>query len=354
MSETSFIIDVRDACRSGRTGKGQWTYGFVSELLRRKIPLTLLTDADVPVEWKAEGCSVVRMSGSGLRWHWNVLRWLKSRPGATYISPTSYIVPAFAPRSVRCIPMIHDLIAFRGEHHDRKATMIERLLLPRVIRRCRILCSISESTKQDLLMRFPHLDPLRITPIFAGPSHMHPELSHSDGRTILCIATLCPRKNHLRLIQAFTALPVDGRSSHRLVLAGGRGWHDDEIIQTAKTTPGVEWLGYVDGKGYDELLKSCTVFALPSLYEGFGMQILDALQRGIPVLTSDRGSLRELADGAALIVDPEDVGSISRGLETLLRDASVRSDLAEKGRQRAALYSWRRTVDTFLSFALKS
>ena len=84
------------------------------------------------------------------------------------------------------------------------------------------------------------------------------------------------------------------------------------------------------------------------------MQILDALQRGIPVLTSDRGSLRELADGAALIVDPEDVGSISRGLETLLRDASVRSDLAEKGRQRAALYSWRRTVDTFLSFALKS
>ncbi len=358
MSQTSYVIDVREACRPGRTGKGQWTHGFVSELLQRKIPLTLLTDADVPGEWSSEGCAVVRISGTGLRWHWNVVRWLKKHPAVTYVSPTSYIVPAFAPRLVRCIPIIHDLIAFRGEPHDRKATTIERLLLPRVMRRCRNLCTISESTKHDLLARFSHLDAARMTPIFAGPSHPHPELSHPDGsalttsgKTILCIATLCPRKNQLRLIQAFAKLPDDLRNSHHLVLAGGRGWHDEEIVRAARSTPGVEWIGYVDAKGYDALLKSCTVFALPSLYEGFGMQILDALQRGIPVLTSDRGSLRELADGAALIVDPEDAGSISRGLESLLRDPSARANLAGKGRQRAALYSWKRTVDTFLSHA---
>ncbi len=113
-------------------------------------------------------------------------------------------------------------------------------------------------------------------------------------------------------------------------------------------TPGVEWRGYVNASGYESLLHTCTAFALPSLYEGFGMQILDAMQRGIPILTSNRGSLREVAEGAALIVDPDDVASIAKGLERLLREAGLRADLSEKARQRAELYSWRRTVDLFL------
>ena len=78
------------------------------------------------------------------------------------------------------------------------------------------------------------------------------------------------------------------------------------------------------------------------------MQILDALQRGIPVLTSDRGSLRELAEGAALVVDPDDVSSIARGLERLLTDDGLRNQLAQKARERAATYSWRKTAELFL------
>lgn len=342
----TLVIDVREACRPQRTGKGQWTYGFVSELLRRKFPMTLVTDRDLPDGWK--NANGMHISGSGIRWHWKVVRWLKNQANVTYLSPTSYLVPAFAPRTVRCIPVIHDLIAFHDEPHDRKATLIERWTLPRVIRRCDCLCTISESTKKDLLARYPDLDPERVTPIFAGPLHPHPEKSQPDRKTILCVATLCPRKNQLRLICSFAQLPEDLRSTHRLVLAGGRGWQDAEIVRAARETPGVEWLGYIDGKQYESLLSTCTVFALPSLYEGFGMQILDALQRGVPVLTSDRGSLKELADGAAQIVDPESTESISRGLEELLRDAPFRSGLAEKGRRRAALYSWRRTVDLFL------
>ncbi len=117
------IIDVREACRPERTGKGQWTYGFVRELLARHQTLILLTDADVPLEWN-RSAQVQRIPGHGLLWHWNVLRFLRKHPGSTYISPTSYIVPAFAPSSVHCIPVVHDLIAFLGEPHDRKATLI--------------------------------------------------------------------------------------------------------------------------------------------------------------------------------------------------------------------------------------
>ncbi len=342
------VIDVREACRPNRTGKAQWTHGFVSELLRRKIPVTLFTDADIPSEWLKTACGVIRIPGKGLRWHWNVLQWLRNHSGVTYVSPVSTIVPAFVPRSVRCIPVIHDLIAFMDEPHDRKAKLIERLTLPRAVRRAHHLCTISESTKRDLLRRYPRVPRERVTPVFAGPMHMHPEKPHPDAKTILCVATLCPRKNQLRLIKAFTSLPEDLRNSHQLILAGGRGWDDDEIVCKAKNTAGVQWRGYIDAAAYESLLNSCHIFALPSLYEGFGMQILDALQRGIPVLTSNRGSLKELAEGAALIVDPEDVASIVQGLETLLTDDGLRKHLSQKAIQRSAVYSWRRTVDLFL------
>lgn len=344
----SLVIDAREACRPQRTGKGQWTHGCIDELLRRGLALTLLTDGDVPPAWE-DKATVERVPGSGLAWHWNVLRWLKKQPGSiTYLSPVSYIVPAFAPKNVAVIPVIHDLIAFRHEPHDRKATLIERWTMPRMIRKAAHLCTISESTKRDLLERYPHLDAKSVTPIFAGPMHLHPERNAPDHRTILCIGTLCPRKNQLRLIHAFAALPDAIRQSHRLMLAGGRGWHDDEIVAAAKSTPGVEWLGYIDDSEYESLMHTCAVFALPSLYEGFGMQILDALQRGIPVLTSNRGSLREVAEGAAAIVNPESVESIAEGLQSLLANAPLRAELREKGIQRAAVYSWRRTVDVLL------
>lgn len=349
----SLAVDVRAACATHRTGKGQWTYGCVSELLRRTIPLTLFTDADVPREWREQARAVERIPGWGLRWHINTLRRLRSLPSATYLSPTSYIVPALAPSSVRCVPVIHDLIAFRGEPHDRKATWIEHLTLPRAVRRAFHVCTISDATKRDLLERFPLLSDDCVTPVFAGPMRETVETAQQDGgaerrRSILCIATLCPRKNQLRLIQAFTSLPENLRATHRLILAGGRGWHDDEIVRAAEQTPGIEWLGYVDDAQYESLLHTCAVFALPSLYEGFGMQILDALQRGIPVLTSNRGSLREVADGAALIVDPESVESIANGLDRLLTSEGLRQEFHDRGITRSRTYSWERTVDLLL------
>lgn len=349
--EIPLIIDVREACRPNRTGKGQWTFGLVTELLKRRTPVTLLTDSVVHPGWNEPWCNAVRIPGAGFRWHWNALRWLKKHPATIYVSSTSYIIPALAPTHMRCVAVVHDLISFRKEPHDRKATIIERLTLPRIVHSGKQLCTISEATKQDLLARYPEIDPTSVTPIFAGPSHPHPKPCNPDGKTILCVATLCPRKNQMRLIEAFSLLPADLRNTHRLILAGGRGWRDGRIIYAARNTPGVEWLGYVDEGLYNTLLGACAVFALPSLYEGFGMQILDALQRGIPVMTSDRGSLRELAEGAAMIVNPEDAGSIARGLETLLRDESTRSELAAKGRRRAALYSWSRTADLLLSHA---
>lgn len=344
-------LDAREAYGIPRTGKGQWARGFIRELMSRGIPLTLFADAvstdRLPV---ASHVTLQSIPQTGIRWHLRVARMVKQeRNFDFYVSPTSYIVPALLGEAKRCIPIVHDLIAFRSEPHDRRATLIERLTLGRTLRSACHICTVSESTKIDLLKQYPSLDPASITPIFAGPLRESPTLTVPDGKTILCVATLCPRKNQLRLIEAFFMLPNDIRAKHRLLLVGSRGWLDAEIIRMAQFTPGVEWRPYVPDEEYEKLLSTCTVFALPSLYEGFGMQILDALQRGIPVLTSDRGSLREVTGDAALYCDSENVTSIANSLERLLQDASLRQRLMQAGPRQAEKFSWKRTVDLFLN-----
>ena len=347
MAKSVIAIDVREACRQKKEGKAQWTYGLVSELIRRSVPLLLLTDMEVPSEWAACDCKV--FPSAGFRWHWQTARFLrKSSEIAVFVSPTSYIVPALIGRKFPCFPVVHDLIAFRPEPHDRKARWIERLTLGRAVRFAKKILTISGSTKQDLVKRFPHFDQSKIVTVYAGPMKSSVPRNEPDMRTILCIATLCPRKNQARLIQSYARLPADLRLQFRLVLAGNSGWQDEEIFRLIKETSGVEWKNYVSDEEYESLLHHCTVFALPSLYEGFGMQILDALQRGIPILTSDRGSLKEVTEHAALLVDPESVERIAEGLEKILREENLRMKLRAKGPEIAEKYSWKRTADLVL------
>jgi len=343
-------IDIREACRPAKTGKGQWTYGFVNELLSLNEEITLLTDSDVPNEWTERAANVKKFS-PGIRWHFQVKKFLIRSKGLidVYISPTSYICPFLVGASFPCVPVVHDLIAFRNEPHNRKARWIEKALLPSVVQTSLCIATVSESTQADLLKRYPRLKKKKTFVVYAGPMRGNPEKYMPDGKTILCIGTLCPRKNQLRLIQAYGQLPDDLRATFSLVLAGMRGWQDDAIVDAVKNTNGVTWHDFVPIEEYERLLHSCTVFAFPSLYEGFGMQVLDALQRGVPLLLSNRGSLPEVAGDAAEYVDPEDVDDIRNGLQKLLENTVLRNNLSTLGPQQANQFFWKRTVDLFLS-----
>ncbi len=342
-------IDVRAALVPQPTGKGQWLRGFLSAFLPRNIPVTLLADAPVPQAWLHAHVEV-RTFSHGPFWHLRSARFLqRNRHRLAFFSPTSFIVPFLLGRTVPTVPLVHDLIAFRGEPHDRKAKFLEYLTLGRTLRNAAHICTISTATQNGLLSRFPSLDPGHISLIFAGPSEQSPPPNVPDGRTILSIGTLCPRKNQLRLIQAYASLPQELRARTRLILAGGRGWHDQEIVDTARSTPGVEWLGYVSDDHYRTLLSTCEIFAFPSLEEGFGLPVLDAMQRGTLVLTSTCGGLKEVAGTAAMSVDPEDTQAILRGLETLLNDQLLRERLRSAGPVQARQFSWKHSVDLFLN-----
>jgi len=351
---SAIAIDIREACRPRRTGKGQWTRGLVAELIRQRRELVLVTDTDPPPEWSAPSVTIEKIPGSGITWHMRAASFLRQSSGIRfYLSTTSYIVPALLGRRFPCVPVVHDLIAFRDEPHERKARLIERWTLRRAVRCAAHIFTVSDATKQDLLKRYASLDPATVTSVFAGPMNAAPARNEPDGRTILCVATLSPRKNQMRLIRAFEALPHALRIRSRLVLAGARGWQDGDIVALASSTSGVEWKQYVNDAEYERLLHTCHVFALPSLYEGFGMQVLDALQRGIPVLTSDRGSLAEVAGDAAYVIDPESAGSIAKGLERLLTDATLRERLSRRGPEVASRYSWERTAGLVMGVTKK-
>ena len=340
-------IDCREAFRAESTGKGKWTEGFLKELMTRNADVTLCSDTPVPKQF--DHLKKIIIPKKGFAWHWSLTKELKRRSDIDiFLSPTSYIVPALLGKRKRCIPVVHDLIAFRNEPHDRKARMIEYATLGRAIRTAWKVAVISESTKKDLMERHPRLDAEKIFILYAGPLRESVPASVPDEKTILCAATLCPRKNQARLIRAYAKLDDELRKQYRLVLVGARGWHDEEIIQLIEKTPGVEWKKYVSDTEYEALLNRATVFAMPSLYEGFGMQILDAMQRSIPILTSNKGSLKEVAGFAALFCNPEDEQSIRIGLRMLLLDEELRKRLQRECTKQAAQFSWKRTVDLFL------
>jgi len=222
------------------------------------------------------------------------------------------------------------------------------MLMKRTLANAKHIFCISKATKSDLLNKFPRVRSDSVSVVYAGPIQKNVKPNNPDDKTILCVGTLCPRKNQLRLIRAYNKLPINLRRKYSLILIGGRGWHDKAIVDLAEKSEGVEWKNHVPDIDYLHLLSTCTVLAFPSLYEGFGLQVLDALQRGIPVLTSDRGSLSEVAGTAAVLKNPEDENEIAEGLTTLLTDINLQDKLRNIGPLQAKKFSWEKTVDSIL------
>lgn len=164
-----------------------------------------------------------------------------------------------------------------------------------------------------------------------------------DRSYVLFVGTLEPRKNLLRLLQAYASLPEAIRQELLLVLAGGQGWRLGDLkghIADLKIESFVRFTGYVSDADLAQLYGSARFLAMPSLYEGFGFPIIEANAMGVPVLTSNRSSMPEVAGEAGVLVDPDDVLSIRDGLQSLATDTVLHASLAEKARSNAARFDW--------------
>jgi glycosyltransferase involved in cell wall biosynthesis len=164
---------------------------------------------------------------------------------------------------------------------------------------------------------------------------------------VLCVSTLEPRKNIANLLQAYQSLPQVLRSRFPLILAGGAGWLSDSLHEKIDNYTRQGWLrylGFVPEADLPALYAGAHLFALPSSYEGFGLPVLEAMASGTPVVTSNRSSLPEITQGAALLVDPDDVGELREFITKGLGDDGWRSEARSRGLTIAQGYSWKRCI----------
>jgi alpha-1,3-rhamnosyl/mannosyltransferase len=261
------------------------------------------------------------------------------------------------PRRPRLTATIHDMTCWlMPELHPAGNLRADRSF-EGILRRADGLIAVSESTKRDAV-RVLGLRPEKITVIHSGiAAPFFDPGSESvdavlaryglDRPFVLFIGTIEPRKNIDMLLDAYEALPASLRQEYELVVAGPMGWASEG---TAARVRRVRYLGYVPEPDIAPLTAAATVFAYPSLYEGFGFPVAQAMAAGTPVITSNVSSLPEIAGDAALLIDPRSLGELRDGLSRLLLSPTLRAELAGKGRSRARAFRWEACAAQSLAF----
>lgn len=222
-----------------------------------------------------------------------------------------------------------------------------------VLSRARLLLAISQSTADDLtaILR-PGDDRVRAIPLGVDePPHTEPEEAEAVKRRyglpevyLLYVGTREPRKNLERLLDAYEIFSAGAGAGTGLVLAGPPGWGTGALEARARSLPGVRFTGFVPSTDLDLIYKGARAFAYPSIEEGFGLPVLEAMARGVPVVASDTPAIAEVAGGAALLVDPYDTAGLADALQEACGDASRRREMARRGLERAGLYTWEETA----------
>jgi alpha-1,3-rhamnosyl/mannosyltransferase len=282
-----------------------------------------------------------------------------SRECDVLLASNSYLMTV---ASIPTVPVVFDLFGFDRRHGLPASALAERATLPLAVARAAGFICISEATRAELEERFPRTHG-RTAAIPLGAPRAFFEARAAgvadrygiDGPFVLAVGTLEPRKNLARLVRAFASLPESVRDGATLALAGGRGWSGEELdALTLGHADVVRVLGFVPEDDLPALYAEATLFAYPSLEEGFGLPVVEAMAAGTPVLTSHRSALREVAEGAALLVDPTDTSAIAEALGRLLSESELRDDLAKRGRERAAGFTWDRTARDTLEFLTRA
>jgi glycosyltransferase involved in cell wall biosynthesis len=268
-------------------------------------------------------------------------------------------------RTTPTVVSVHDLSVVRSwrTHPARRWSRIPLALMTPRIADVVVVPSRATADEVVTLTRTP-ASKIEVVPYAPQPTSRRPDAADVDATLaryglsrhgfILALGTIEPRKNHARLVEAFERLSASATipGGMLLVIVGRPAWRSGPILARIERSPAaarMRRLGYVPADDLPALLTGAAVAAYPSLYEGFGLPVVEAMAHGAPTVTSDRSSMPELAGDAAFLVDPYDVGDIARGLETALRAADTdRAGIAARAAQQASRFTWERAARSML------
>ena len=270
-----------------------------------------------------------------------------------------YHEPNYLPLQFNCplVLTVCDMSCFdHPATHPKERVRLMQQGLPLAIERAAHIVTISQDAKFALQRWFGVPDEkITVTYLAANPAFRPIEQAAlvdplasfglKPKRYVLTVGTLEPRKNLSTLFAAFARLPKPLRQRFPLVVVGMKGWKYDDLLGNAQALVNdgeLRFLGYVDDAQMPAIYAGAAVFCYPSRYEGFGLPALEAMSAGVPVLTSNATSLPEVVGDAGLMVDPDDVGSMSDSLALLLQDSHVCDQLTQRGIARAGAFSWDR------------
>ena len=271
----------------------------------------------------------------------------------------------FLPSQVdRGIVTIHDLSVFKyPETHPQERIRDFENRFTATLSKAIHLITDSEATRQELASYLGWADNrisavgLGVCPEFYPRPHADIQaplasLGLSAGRYMLCVSTLEPRKRIGHLLSAYRSLPSALRQRMPLVLAGSKGWRNEDLLKQIEQGQQEGWLhylGFVPETTLVALYAGAHGFLFPSIYEGYGLPVLEAMACGVPVLTSNRSSLPEVAAGAALLVEPDDIDALALGIGKMIEDEPWRKQARERGLQVAAHRSWESCAEQTLA-----
>lgn len=348
-------IDASRLTRTPRTGTETYTFELLSALARLAPPVAIelylnasAPPADLPLVGQAVCMPFPRF--------WTHFRlsaaMARRRPGVLFVP--AHVIPIVHPPTV---VTIHDVgyLHVPDAHRSRDRRRLDWTTRWSVRAAARVI-AISETTKADLVAAYT-VDPSRVVVIPHGVgAAFHPATPEEIARVrdrhglnapyLLGVGTIQPRKNLGRQAIAMNRVKSAGLP-HELVLAGNRGWMPGEVereIAESGAAERVRILGYVDDRDLPALYSGAELLSFPSLYEGFGLPMLEAMACGLPVVASASSSLPEVAGDAAILVDPTSADAIGSAYLRILQDPVLAADLSRRGAERAKLFPWDRTA----------
>lgn len=348
-------VDARLLCLPP-TGIGRYTVELCNHLCRRELEVVCYLPGPVSSAYSLDERIKLRVGRGGgeapkILWSQTKLPQWAASDSVDVLWGPSHRLPFRLPAATARVVTIHDLVWRKYPQTMRKSTLwAERILMPPAIRSADRVVVDSASTAADLCREFPRCaDKVRI--VYPGVG------LEQCGNTVglqflakfgisrpffLFVGTLEPRKNLERLISAYALVPAETRAKAQMVIVGGRGWGGLQLPRLFKDqglSNDVVSTGYVTDAQLSALYTEARFLAMPSLYEGFGFPVLEALSRGTPALVSGVSSLPEVGGDACFVVDPLNETSIANGLIALIA-GPCREELATKARRQAQKFSW--------------